>query len=147
MPNQHQAYKVEGTDYSLKRKKYLYVDFLGEQVGYGVFIGGDYPLFCVETDVANERTALVIKNSFGNAFAPYLAAHYKPVFVIDYRKFKGNMGDFCRKNKVTDLIIMHNSFSANTASHIAQVQAMLHKPQTCAVLPWGGGEEKKKAKK
>ena len=42
------------------------------QKNYAVFLGGDDPLLTATTTVKNGRRALLVKNSFGNAFAPFL---------------------------------------------------------------------------
>ena len=40
--------------------------------GYIVFLGGDIPLWVANTNAGTGRKVLVVKNSYGNAFAPYL---------------------------------------------------------------------------
>ena len=82
---------------------------------YSVFLGGDCPLIKINTpSIKNDRRILVIKDSYGNAFAPYLALHYEQVFVVDYRHFKSNIADFIKQNKITDFIFAHNTFVVNT---------------------------------
>lgn len=128
VPNKHKAFEVAGQRYDKKNKKMLYVEFAKGENSYGVFLGDDYPLMCVETNVKNGRTAMIIKNSYGNPFSTFLAAHYERIFIADYRKFKGNIVDFCRKNGVNDFIVFQNSFSANTVSHTEKIQKMLTAP-------------------
>ena len=43
----------------------------------------------------------VIKESFGNAFAPYLAPHYSEVHIIDLRYFKENLASYVEENGST----------------------------------------------
>ncbi len=81
---------------------------------YTVFLGGDFPLVHIKTEIKNDRRALIIKDSYGNAVAPYLAMHYQEVYVIDYRYFEKNILSFIKKNKITDLIFLHNTFVVNT---------------------------------
>src|SRR5690606_3385696 len=59
--------------------------------GYSVFLGGDYPILRVRTSTHNGRRAILVKNSFGNAFAVYLVSHYEELVFVDYRSFHGSL--------------------------------------------------------
>jgi hypothetical protein len=126
IPGVYQAYALYGVGYGNKRKTSLYAESAKGGNAYGVFLGGDLEAMCIETEVKNGRTALIIKNSYGNALAPFLPSHYERVFVVDYRYFKSNLVDFMQKNGVTDFIVFHNSFSANTSSHIDMMKTMIN---------------------
>jgi hypothetical protein len=80
---------------------------------YANFIGGDHPMVRIESGV-NEKKILVIKDSFGNAVAPFLALHYGTVYVMDYRYFDMNIRDFVRQNGISDILFLHNTFAANS---------------------------------
>lgn len=86
---------------------------LGRAGSYLAFIGGDYPLTRIISSNRNGKRILVVKDSYGNAMAPFLALHYQEVFVIDYRSFDSNIIDFLRKNNVNDLLFLHNVAIAN----------------------------------
>lgn len=132
VPNQHRAYVMKGKNYNKKDSKaWVYSPYAGGANAYGIFLGRDYPMMCIDTDIDNGKTALITKNSYGNPFATYLVAHYSRVIVIDYRKFKGNIADVCKKNKVDDIIIFQNSFSSNTGSHGNKLRKMLTGGTTC----------------
>lgn len=51
----------------------LYAEFANN---YGMFLGGDFALVHIRIENKNGKNILLIKDSFGNALAPYLAAHY-----------------------------------------------------------------------
>ncbi len=103
----------------------LYAESVRGPGSYGVFIGGDVPLFKITTPNKNGRKILLIKDSYGNAFAPYLALHYEQVFVIDYRSFKSNIPDFIKENGITDFIFAHNTFVVNTRYTSTRETALL----------------------
>lgn len=92
---------------------------------YGVFLGGDHPLVRIDTNNRSGRSIVMIKDSYGNAFAPYLAAHYDRIFVIDYRSFKGNIPQLIAENGITDLLYAHNSFAHNSRGTVTRGLAML----------------------
>ena len=119
------SYRLFGNDYSKINNSYLYVDIAKGGNAYGVFLGGDVPALCVVSKQKNNKRVLIVKNSFGNPFSTYFVAHFERTYIIDYRYFKGNLVDFVKKNQVTDVILFHNSFSANTPSHVDMTQNML----------------------
>lgn len=84
---------------------------------YGTFICGDNPLTTItNASNPNGETCLVIKESFGNAFVPFLVYHYKTVYVIDYRHYAGSLAGFLSTNPVNDIIFMNNiSMTRNAA--------------------------------
>lgn len=55
---------------------------------YLVFLGGDYALQKIVNESLPEgTTCLIVKDSFGNCFAPYMTQNYHTVYVMDYRKY------------------------------------------------------------
>ncbi|HWZ22866.1 MAG TPA: DHHW family protein, partial [Cytophagaceae bacterium] len=103
----------------------LYAETASGGNSYSVFLGGDQPLIKVITPNKNGRRIMVIKDSYGNAFAPYLALHYEQVFIVDYRYFKSNIPDFIKENKITDFIFAHNTFVVNTRYSSSRETALL----------------------
>lgn len=110
-------------------KKAIATSLLAERAkgesSYSVFLGSDYPLMKVETDNKNGRRAVLIKNSFGNAFAPFLVPHYEQVFVMDYRYYSGGLSQFIKENKITDVIFLSDTFLANADSHQKKLKKLL----------------------
>ncbi len=92
---------------------------------YAVFLHGDFPLTHISTQAGTGRRALVVKESFGNAFAPFLIPHYDEVYVVDQRYFEKNLLAFVRENNVDDVIFINNVFAANTGSHIEWIAGMM----------------------
>ncbi len=56
---------------------------------YTTFIGGDMPIIRYKTNVGNGEKAVIIKESFGNAFATWAVNNYEEVYVIDPRSWNG----------------------------------------------------------
>jgi len=91
--------------------------FAEKSRGYIVFLGGDIPLLASNTNAGTGRTALVIKNSYGNAFAPYLLPHFDRVVVLDYRYVSRNIQDIVDSFGVTDLVFVNATITANSGAH------------------------------
>lgn len=51
---------------------------------------------------------MLVKESYGNALAPFLADHYQNLYVIDYRYYQGNLLDFIREKGVQDVVFANN---------------------------------------
>ena len=76
---------------------------------YSAFIGGDQPLCAIHNPGITDGSAcILIKDSFGNAFAPFLVDHFENVYVVDYRYYEGNLTAFAQEHGVTDLVILTN---------------------------------------
>ena len=68
---------------------------------------------------------MVVKESFGNAFAPYLIPHYEQVFIVDARYFQINGEKFIKDNGINEILFINNIFAANTSSQIGYIQRIL----------------------
>ena len=87
-----------------------------ESSGYYSFIGGDKPYSLIDNpDINDGSTCVIVKESYGNCFVPFLVDHYDKVYILDFRYTPYNVVDFCKEHKATDLILMNNiQLIANT---------------------------------
>jgi hypothetical protein len=131
VPIGNRSYHLYGNGYGQIRNSNLYFENAQGGNAYGVFLGGDVHALCVVSNQQNGRRVLIFKNSFGNAIAPYFVSHFERTYVADYRYFDCNLVDFVKKNKITDVVIMHNSFSANTPSHVDMLKAIIKNEKEC----------------
>lgn len=77
---------------------------------YSCFIGGDNPYSVIQNPALQDGSScLVIKESYGNAFVPFLVDHYQTVHVVDYRYFQENIPQFVAENQVQDVIFLNNA--------------------------------------
>lgn len=76
---------------------------------YAVFLGGDYPWGEIKTSNKNGKRIAVVKDSYANAFVPFLLAHFEEVYYIDPRHLDENIIDFVKKKKITDVLFLNNS--------------------------------------
>lgn len=88
---------------------------------YLCFVAGDCPLQKIETSQKNGRSVLLVKESYGNAFAPFLTSHYETVYTLDPRKFNTSeypnrfyLADFVKTHEIDDVIILNNTFMINS---------------------------------
>jgi hypothetical protein len=116
--------------------------FAEKSRGYIVFLGGDIPLLASNTNAGTGRTALVIKNSYGNAFAPYLLPHFDRVVVLDYRYVSRNIQEIVSFFGVTDLVFVNATITANSGAHQERMRQVARGSSTA----WLTEEEKRRIK-
>ena len=93
---------------------------------YNTFIGGDNPFSVIENPAITDGSAcVVVKESFGNAFVPFLVDHYQFVYVIDYRYYKGNFYNFIEQNNVQDVIFINNISATSTAARVNELSKLV----------------------
>ena len=92
---------------------------------YLCFIGGDTPVCVIETDVENGPTCIMLKESYGNAFAPFLTSHYSKIIVVDPREFNRDgkpsldLTQFAKDQGVNDLLVINYPYMINNSYYIA----------------------------
>ena len=84
---------------------------LGAETKYSIFLGGDHPLLDMPTNVQNGRTILVIKDSYANAFMPWLTNSFERVVAVDPRSFGGDISEVVSEYNVTDVLLMNYTFT------------------------------------
>ncbi len=96
---------------------------------YNCFIAGDHPLIEITNpNISSERkgtTVLLIKESFGNAFAPFLVDSYEHVYIIDYRYYDGDLTDFVTQNDVDDVIFLNNIVASTGSARLSEMEAFV----------------------
>ena len=76
---------------------------------YGTFITGDNSYSVINNpDVTDGSSCVVVKESFGNAFVPFLTDHYQTIYVLDYRYWKGSISQFAQDKGVQDVLFVNN---------------------------------------
>lgn len=82
----------------------------GAGLKYNSFIGGDNPYTEINNPaITDGSSCVVVKESYGNAFVPFLVDHYQTVYVIDYRYYTGNLTQFIQERGVDDLLFLNNA--------------------------------------
>lgn len=91
---------------------YEYIEDSGSL--YSTFICGDSCLFVMYNDEnKNGKKIAVVKESYGNAFVPYLTDDYEEVHVIDSRYFQGSIKEYMKENGINEIIFVNNTMSSN----------------------------------
>lgn len=115
------------TEASGELSSYGSVYYEGETGGsnaYSVFIYGDNPISILKSNRETGRKIAVVKESWGNAFVPYLTYNYDEVHVIDFRQWTGNLPEYCSENEIDEVLFINGISSANTALQIRAMDSL-----------------------
>ena len=74
---------------------------------YSCFLGSDAPMVhVINNDIPDGPNCIVMKDSFGNCFVPFLTQHYSNIYALDYRTYKNmSMSAFVDQYDIDDVII------------------------------------------
>lgn len=81
---------------------------LQEKDKYQVFLNGNHPELTISTNLNNGKHLLIFKDSFANAFIPFLISDYETIHVLDLRYFKGDLNDYISQNNITEYLFLYN---------------------------------------
>ncbi len=105
---------------SVINKKYVFLD-----QKYGVFLGGDFALGVIKTNVKTDRKIMVIKDSYGNAFVPFLTPHYSEIYVVDPRHYKESIVDLVNENDIGEVMFLNYILTTNFDNFMDSVLNLL----------------------
>lgn len=84
----------------------------------------------IKTDVKNGRKILVMKDSFGNAWVPFLLPHYEEIYVVDARFYNKdvtgfNILQFMEEYDIPELVFMFYMEDVNWTAFMNNVEKHL----------------------
>lgn len=82
---------------------------------YAAFVGGDRPLSYTHNETITDGSAImVIKDSYGNAFIPWLVDHYEYVYWVDYRYTSNTISQMVEDYGIQDVIFQCHIYNATS---------------------------------
>ena len=100
--------------------------FYTDKNNYLLFFGGDNPLMEV-TNNSNPggKTIVVIKDSYANAFLPWLISSYSRVVVIDPRSFGGSVADEVERYNADEVLVLNYVFSTTFSDYCDMLKSII----------------------
>ena len=93
---------------------------------YSTFIASDNPYTEIENkDLSDGSSCIVVKESFGNAFIPFLVDHYQTVYVVDYRYWTGSISKLAQDKNVNDVLFLNNLSMIRNKSLVGKLYRVL----------------------
>ena len=94
---------------------------------YTCFIAGHQPFEKIHIPNINDGSScVVIKESFGNAFVPFLVDHYENVYVVDYRYYPEGLTTLIQERNIKDVIFINNISAATTSSLVSNITEIVN---------------------
>lgn len=86
------------------------LDYVMEKDKYSLFLNNIHPLITIENKAADSQdTLMLVKDSYANSMVPFLAHHYKKIYVFDTRYYRDGPSSFLAEhNDITDLLLLYN---------------------------------------
>lgn len=92
---------------------------------YSAFLRGDsYAVKAVSQDCNNGRKLLIVKDSYGNALAPFMIEGFEEIYVIDARAYEQSLTETIEKFGITDVLFAECTFSAVGKSYIENLKEL-----------------------
>lgn len=95
---------------------------------YLAFIQGDKPLIKMTSDCGSGRSILLIKESYGNALAPFLLENYSEVYALDPRQksVQGmELAKFIADHNIQDVLFCNYMMAPSNSKFMTPLRAML----------------------
>lgn len=87
----------------------LYVrEFLDQKDKYSSFTGSNAPIVDITTDVDNDKSLLVIKDSYAHSLVPFLSKHYSKITMLDMRYINTDIQNFVKMDDYSQVLFMYN---------------------------------------
>lgn len=100
--------------------------FNTDNSNYLLFFGGDHPFMEITNNQKPDgKTILVIKDSYANAFLPWLAASYGKVLVVDPRSFGGSLAEEVANYNVDEVLVLNYVFSTTFSDYCDMLKGII----------------------
>ncbi len=84
---------------------------------YLIFAAGDQPYKVLEnSDITDSSACVVVQDSYGNYFIPFLTQHYSKVYVVDYRTYSHSVPELISETGAADVILLTNVLATSSSS-------------------------------
>lgn len=92
---------------------------------YLAFIQGDTPVAKITTGNKNGKKIMVVKESYGNAFVPFLIENYEEIYVTDPRKIDMDLPKFIKEHGIQDVLMINYVFAPYNKGYMDSLKKMV----------------------
>lgn len=92
---------------------------------YLIFAAGDQPYKVLEnSDISDGSACVVVQDSFGNFFIPFLTQHYQYVYAVDYRYYQGSVPQLVSDTGASDVILLNHILATSSADGVSSLSGL-----------------------
>ncbi len=100
--------------------------FHTDKDNYLLFFGGDNPIMEITNNQNTDgKTIVVIKDSYANAFLPWLISSYGKVVVIDPRSFGGSLVEEVNNYNADEVLVLNYVFSTTFSDYCDMLKGII----------------------
>ena len=93
---------------------------------YNCFLLGDHALGEIHNETKTDGSSiLVVKESFGNAFVPFLVDSYEHVYVVDARYYDGDLAEFVTAYGVDEVLFINNLSATGSSARMDELEEFI----------------------
>ncbi|MCC8170092.1 MAG: hypothetical protein LIO59_07030 [Oscillospiraceae bacterium] len=99
------------------------------KANYNFFLSGDHPLAAI-TNKKNPtgKTIVIVRDSFANAFAPWIIQNYKTVVLVDPRNYEADFQDVLDEYHPDEVLIMNYIFTTTFEDYCTMLKDLYRAP-------------------
>ncbi|MCL1952298.1 MAG: DHHW family protein, partial [Oscillospiraceae bacterium] len=102
---------------------------LPESEKYMAYASGDNPYTKIVTENQTGRKLLLIRESYGSAFTPFLAENYDEIHIVDFRYYRNDISRLIRDADITEALFINYISAAGAGIQVSRMEKM---------FGWGG---------
>jgi hypothetical protein len=93
---------------------------------YVALSGGDLPIIHIKMQSDTGRRLIIFKESFANAFIPFLTENYDEIIVVDFRYYEGNVDNLIAQYNVNEALFLNYVSSAGSEKQVDRLAALFN---------------------
>ena len=83
--------------------------YLDKKDQYAAFLGGNQPLCVIANkNAAEKEKLLLVRDSYSDALAPFLAQHYEEVHLVDLRYYRGSVKEYVNTQGIDTVLVLYS---------------------------------------
>ena len=92
--------------------------YLEKKDKYSMFLGGNKPLAVLENPQAQGGKLLVIRDSYSDSLAPFLAQSWQEVHLFDVRYNLNSVKEYVEENGIDQVLVLYSVSNFSTESNL-----------------------------
>lgn len=97
----------------------FFTDHLSEMDKYPVYLDGNHGLVTIENDSGNGESLLIVRDSFGHCFAPFVADVYSRVTLVDLRYYRKGVSTLAAEINADRVLVLYGMDTFLTDTNFA----------------------------
>ena len=82
--------------------------YLSVKDKYSSFLGGNQPLCVIKNENASGGKLLIVRDSYTDSVAPFLAQHFSEVHLMDLRYYRSSVAGYANQNGIDDILVLYS---------------------------------------